>query len=594
MNTDMESSAGVKNSVVIRISLFILAVFLMGNLAAIADYIFHPEMEYFDEEHLIVGSLTAIFTAILLGSMLLFSRRQDKIMKKLRITEQQSSENEKKYHDLFEGSKDVIFITTPEGYFTEINPAGVKLFGFSSREEMLHIKTSDLYPGREDREMHRLALEENGFFRDYEMDMCRKDGTEVKVSVTAEVVRDERGVVVAYRGMMRDVTSQKHMEKQIMQSQKMESVGRLAGGVAHDFNNYLTTIQGYIDLVMNEHPDDSNLLQNLGEARKAGNDAADLTGQLLLFSHHQPQNMQSVNLNRIVKSMHGIIQRLTGDRVIIVESLANDLKMVHGDTGNLSQVIVNLALNAESYMPGGGEITITTCNGHIGPEYIMDHPEARTGDFVTVSVSDSGQGMDSQMLEHIFEPFSASGGRMIDGLALSAVYGIVVRHEGWIDVDSIPGMGTTFTVFLPATAATDGLNETEPGSVDDFRSDGERILLVEDDDAVREITEKMLRESGYVVVGAHDAAEAFARFASEKGDFQLVLSDVVLPGDNGVTLVENLKSHKPDLAVLLSSGYSDTSVDWNVVQARGYRFLQKPYVMPELLKAVRELLANTS
>jgi len=577
-----------------RIIVFILVVLFMGNLGAIVDYLMRPDLEYLDDEHVIVGGFTAIMTMLLVGALALYAGRQEKLAKKYRTAEEAALESETKFRELFDSSRDVIFITTPEGFFTEINPAGVELFGFNTREEMLHIRTSDLYPGKDDRERHRQALEERGFFKDYEINMRRHGGSEVIVAVTAEVVRDDRGVITSYRGMMRDITSRKHMEQQLLQSQKMESIGRLAGGIAHDFNNYLTTLQGYIDLVIKEHPEDSTLLNNLQEARKASDNAADLTGQLLLFSRHQPLNMRPVNLNRTVKGLHNMIQRLTGDKVKVVRSLSDELKMVHGDTGNLSQVIVNLALNSGSYMPDGGEITITTCNGVVGPDYMKNHPEARAGDFVTLSVSDSGQGMDSHTLAHVFEPFFEAKGKKTDGLGLSAVYGIVMQHDGWIDVDSIPGMGTTFTIYLPATAIVEKTDETGVSDVDDYSSAGERILLVEDDDAVRDITEKMLRESGYEVVGAHDAAEAFARFASERGDFQLVLSDIVLPGDDGLTLVENLKSHKPELAVLLSSGYADTAVDWSMVQARGYRFLQKPYVMPELLKAVRELLTNTS
>ncbi|MHB9112393.1 MAG: hybrid sensor histidine kinase/response regulator [Thermoleophilia bacterium] len=590
----MKEPEGDKPRTIIRVLTFIFVVVLMANLGALVDAVVHPEIGYFDEEHLIVGSITALFTAGLFGAMVFYARRLEKTVKQMKLIEQSQSDSEKKYRELFEKSKDVIFVSTPEGFFADINPAGVELFGFNSREEMLDIKTSDLYPDENDREKHRRALEEKGFFRDYEINMRRKDGSEVIVAVTAKVERDERGIITSYHGTMRDITSQKHMEQQLLQSQKMESIGRLAGGIAHDFNNYLTTLQGYIDLVIKEHPEDSTLLNNLQEARKASDNAADLTGQLLLFSRHQPLNMRPVNLNRTVKGLHNMIQRLTGDKVKVVESLADDLKMVHGDTGNLSQAIVNLALNSASYMPDGGKITIITCNGVVGPYYMKNHPEARAGEFVTLSVSDSGQGLDNQTLAHVFEPFYEAKGGKSDGLGLSAVYGIIMQHDGWIDVDSIPGTGTTFTIFLPATAIEEGTEETGATDVDDYRSVGERILLVEDDDAVRHITEKMLRESGYVVVGARDAAEAFARFASERGDFQLVLSDIVLPGENGLTLVENLKSHKPELAVLLSSGYADTAVDWSVVQSRGYRFLQKPYVMPELLKTVRELLANTS
>lgn len=594
MNGDITEPAKDRTRTLLYVLIFILVVILMGNLGALVDFFTHPEIQYFDEEHLIVGGITAIFTVVLFGALALYARRLEKTVKELKQAEKTSTESENKYHDLFEKSKDVIFISTPDGYFTDINPAGVELFGFNSREEMLHIKTSDLYLGKDDRERYRRVLEEKGYLKDHEIHMRRKDGSEVVVAVTAELVTDEQGIVTSYHGTMRDITAQKHMEKQLLQSQKMDSVGRLAGGIAHDFNNYLTTIQGYIDLAINDHPEDESLMNNLKEARTASVNAADLTSQLLLFSRHQPVAMRPLNLNRTVKGVHGMIERLTDDDVKVVENLSDELKMVHGDNGNLSQAIVNLALNSASFMPDGGDITITTCNGVVGPIYMEEHPESRAGEFVTLSVSDSGQGMDSQTLAHVFEPFYEAKDAHGGGLGLSAVYGIIMQHDGWIDVDSIPGMGTTFTIFLPATAIEEGVEETGAPDVDDYRSLGERILLVEDDDAVRHITEKMLRENGYEVIGAHDAAEAFARFASEKGDFQLVLSDIVLPGENGLTLVENLKSHKPELAVLLSSGYADTAVDWSMVQSRGYRFLQKPYVMPELLKAVRELITSTS
>lgn len=591
---DMKIPAGKKTKTAVRIMLFVFVVGLMGNMGAIIDLMVYPEINYFDEEHLIVGGFTAILTAVLIGAMTLYAGRLEKIVKKLKLSELVSSENEKRYRELFEGSTDVIFTSTPEGFFTEINPAGVKLFGYNSREEMLHVKTEDLFSSVDDRDDCRRTLEESGFLKDHEVNMRRKDGIELFVVMNVEVVRDVRGAIISYRGTLRDNTSHKHMESQLLQSQKMESVGRLAGGVAHDFNNYLTTIQGYIDLTIKKSTADSTLLNNLLEARSACEGATDLTGQLLLFSQHQPTNMKTVNLNTLVKKLNSMIRRLAGDKVQVVENLSDNLKMVCGDTGSLSQVIVNLALNSGSFMPAGGEITITTCNGIVDPEYIKSHPEAREGDFATISFSDSGQGLDAHVLAHVFEPFFEVKDEKAEGLGLAAVYGIVMQHDGWIDVDSILGMGTTFTIFLPATLVQEGEDETDIPVIDDFSSIGKRILLVEDNDAVRDITEKMLRESGYEVIGAHDAAEAFARFAAERGDFQLVLSDVVLPGDNGLTLVDNLKSHKPDLAVLLSSGYADTLVDWNIVQARGYRFLRKPYVMPELLKAVRESLNNTS
>jgi PAS domain S-box-containing protein len=594
-----QSEIGKPQSRVAKLALLILVysgiVLLIVNLSAIVDLFLHSDISYFDEEHIIMGATTGLIAAILFGGLILYAGRLEKSVRNLKVAERAAVESEKKFRDLFESSQDVIFLSTPEGFFTEINPAGVRLFGYGSREEMLHIKTSDLYVSAEEREQQRLILEQRGYFRDHVINMKKKDGSEVIISVTADIIRDEDGKPVSYSGMMRDITSQRRMEQQLLQSQKMDSIGRLAGGIAHDFNNFLTTIQGYIDLVSMELADDSPARSNLNEARQAAEGAAELTSQLLLFSSHQPMDMQPVNLNHTASGLKHMIERLVGDQTSIVTSVADDLKLVKGDPGNLGQVIVHLALNANSYLPRGGDITITTCNGNVGEDYVATHPAARIGDFVTLSVSDSGAGFSDAELTHVFEPFyNMEGGGEREGLGLSMVYGIILRHDGWIDVASIEGMGTTFTIFLPAVAAMADLEEGVTTDVDDLKSAGERILLVEDDDAVRSITEKILCENGYEVISAHDAAEAFARFASERGDIQLVFSDVVLPGDDGIQLVENLRSHKPELAVLLASGYSDTAVDWQTVQSRGYRFMQKPYVMPELLKVIRELLTNTS
>ncbi len=599
MDTSQENGLPAEPSragrIALRIFLFVAAVLLMGNLGAIVDALLHPEIEYFDEEHIIVGGAAAFMTSILLGALSLYILRQEKITRAHKLAELVAVEEEKKYREIFEESRDAIFVAGPDGRFEELNPAAVDMFGYSSREEMLHVNTSDIYPNEGDREALNYLIREKGSIHDHEITLQRKDGSSIDALLSAQVVYDDGGEPVLFRGTVRDITAQKRMEQQLLQSQKMESVGRLAGGVAHDFNNYLTAIQGYIDLVLKDLPAGSPQLDDLLEARKATTAASGITSQLLMFGRHNSMEVRPVDLNRIVEGMNLVLPRLVEDNVRIVSNLSDDLHMIMGDTANLGQAVVNLVLNSAAYMPMGGEITITTCNGNVNGSYAEAHPEARTGEFATISVSDTGSGISAAEMPHVFEPFYRHDDRTGDaGMGLSVVYGVIIQHDGWIDVDSIPGMGTTFTIFLPAVNNVQAYVEPESTDAVYARSNGERILLVEDDDAVREITGKMLRDSGYEVVGAHDAAEAFARFASEKGDFQLVFSDVVLPGENGVALVDNLRSHKPELAVLLASGYADTTVDWNTVQARGYRFMQKPYVMPELLKTIRELLVNTS
>ena len=253
----------------LKISLLMVVVVFMGNLGAMVDLIMHPEIEYFDEEHLIVGGITAMMATLLFGALMIYVQRQEKLVLRHQEARLIAIENEKKFKEIFEKTHDVLFVSNPEGFFEEINPAGVELFGFNSREEMLHIKTSDLYASVEERERQRSLLEQSGFFRDHEIQMKRKNGSSLVMSVTAEVVRDDFGKVVSFRGSMRDLTSQKLMESQLLQSQKMESIGRLAGGVAHDFNHYLTTLRGYTALAIFALPDDSSITPGLVEVRRS-------------------------------------------------------------------------------------------------------------------------------------------------------------------------------------------------------------------------------------------------------------------------------------------------------------------------------------
>ncbi|MHB9053169.1 MAG: hybrid sensor histidine kinase/response regulator [Thermoleophilia bacterium] len=572
----------------LRIAVYILFVVFMANLGAVVDLMLHDDISYFDNEHLIVGGLTGLVTAILFGALALYMMELERAVKKHQAAELEAVDNEKKYRDLFEETGDVVFIAFPSGQFIDINSAGALTFGYPSRKDILNENAADLFADHLDWNKLKLELKQSGYVENHEVNMKHKDGRDVTISMSVRRAQDTVSREVVYRGMMRDITSERRMAQQLLQSQKMESIGRLAGGVAHDFNNYLTTIQGYTDLVLLELPDGSLAKSNLMEARKAAEAASELTSQLLLFSHHQPVDMRPVDLNHSIESLGRMMEHLVGKSSIVL-NLAPDLRSVKADMGNLGQVLVNLVLNAHTCMPGGGEITITTCNGTVSEQYRAAHTEARTGKFSTISVSDSGAGLTDEEIAHVFEPFSQHKGKN-SGLGLSMVYGIVMQHDGWVDVDSIAGMGTTFTIFLPSVEKLAMIEDYEEEFDDLPECAGKRILLVEDDDAVREITGKMLRENGYEVIGARDAAEAFARFASERGDIQLVFSDVVLPGEDGIHLVENLREHKPGLAVLLASGYTDTAVDWQTVQSRGYRFMQKPYVMPDLLRIIRELL----
>ena len=384
---------------------------------------------------------------------------------------------------------------------------------------------------------------------------------------------------------------QEKIHAQLLQAQKMESIGTLAGGIAHDFNNLLTVIQGYTELAMMKLDETDPLYRNLRHIRHASTRAANLTRQLLLFSRKQPMDLTPLNINRTVENLLKMLNRLIGEDVAINTDLEPDLWTVRADAGNIEQVITNLAVNARDAMPEGGKLTIKTENVTLDEEDCRTIPEARPGKFVCLSVEDTGVGMDKAILARIFEPFFTTKEPEVGtGLGLSVVYGIVKQHEGWINVYSEPGQGSTFKVYLPAVSVK--LEDEPKGtiSLQGLQGNGERILLVEDEGGVREFVTGMLGENGYVVFEAANAKEALDIFEREEGKFHLVFCDVVLPDKSGLELVDQLLSREPELRVLLSSGYTDQRLQWSVIRERGFRFIQKPYALTDLFRAIREAI----
>lgn len=408
--------------------------------------------------------------------------------------------------------------------------------------------------------------------------------------------RDQReeefltAVVNTLAGIIQRKKAEEEKEKiqaQLLQAQKMEAIGTLTGGVAHDFNNLLTAIQGYTELAMREVDEADPLYMDLKQVLRAAGRAAGLTRQLLLFSRKQPMELTPLNINQTVDSLLKMLNRLIGEDIAIKTDLEPDLWTVRANEGKIEQVIMNLAGNARDAMPEGGELIIKTENVTLDEDYCKVIPESRPGKFVYLSVADTGVGMDKEILQRIFEPFFSTK-EVGTGLGLSVVYGIVKEHEGWINVYSEPGQGSTFKVYLPAFYVEPEDETEETVSLQELRGRGERILLVEDEEGVREFVRRALSENGYVVFEATSAEEALDIFERAKGRFRLVFSDVVLPDESGLQLVDQLLFRKPELRVLLSSGYADQKSQWPVICERGFRFLQKPYALPDLLRAIRE------
>ncbi|MFH1501915.1 MAG: PAS domain-containing protein [Candidatus Eisenbacteria bacterium] len=377
-------------------------------------------------------------------------------------------------------------------------------------------------------------------------------------------------------------------QDQLLQAQKMEAVGRLAGGVAHDFNNLLTAMKGYAELLLTNQRLDGAARADVEQIKKAADQAAGLTRQLLAFSRRQPLQRRIIDLNKVVSEMDGMLRRLIGEDIELVSDLHDEIRL-KADPGQIEQVVINLVVNARDAMPEGGRLSVKTKAVVLDERACSSITGARPGWFACVSIEDTGSGIPKEIADQIFEPFfSTKGPGKGTGLGLAVVYGIVKQHEGWINVYSEPRHGTVFKIYIPAADGEAEGSEDESRSTRSLKGAGQRILLVEDERTVREFASRALAQSGYTVLAAADAEEALRIFRKEGGDFALVFSDVVLPDKSGIRLIGELAQEKPDVRVMLSSGYTDQKSQWPVIEEKGYRFLQKPYSLTELLNAVRE------
>jgi nitrogen-specific signal transduction histidine kinase/CheY-like chemotaxis protein len=381
------------------------------------------------------------------------------------------------------------------------------------------------------------------------------------------------------------------MHALLLQAQKMEAVGTLAGGMAHDFNNLLTTIKGYTDLTLQHLKEGDAIFRNLTQIQKAVQRAGTLTNQLLLFSRKHIMEPTSLNVNETIQNMLMLLERIIGENIHIGTELSPSIWKIWADEGNLEQVVMNLAVNSRDAMPNGGNITIHTENITIDEAGLRVIPKARPGQFVKLTFSDTGTGMSEEVYQHLFEPFFTTKelGKGT-GLGLSVIYGIITQHQGWINVSSQPGKGATFEIFLPASFLKPSAQGKDYLSKITLEGKGEVILLVEDEEGIREFVSNLLKEKGYQVVTATTVAEALNLFKKNQKKISLLLTDVVLPDSSGLELANELTKVIPQLPVVLSSGYAGDKSNWEKIQKLGYRFLKKPFSMNELLNAIFQAL----
>lgn len=387
----------------------------------------------------------------------------------------------------------------------------------------------------------------------------------------------------------RDITEQKKVEAQYRQSQKLEAIGTLAGGVAHDFNNVLTTILGYLDLTFMRIDQSNPIWKDLKEIEGASQRAARIVRQLLLFSRKQPMEKSVISLTDSINGIIKMLTRFIGEDIEIKTETASDTWPVEGDMGNIDQVLLNLAVNARDAMPRGGTLLFSTRNMEIGEDFCSLHVEAVPGKYVELTVSDTGVGMNREVMQHVFEPFfTTKEFEKGTGLGLAVIYGIVKDHKGWINLYSEPGKGTVFKIYLPAATHVAGIKQTQAeDSIKALQGNGEKILLVEDDMAIRELGLTILKKNGYQVIGAENAEKALELFARE-GDIKILVTDVVLPGRSGLELVDELTKQAPTIKVVVCSGYPDQKSQWASIKQQNIPFVAKPYTIKDILRAVKE------
>ncbi len=418
----------------------------------------------------------------------------------------------------------------------------------------------------------------------------RKDGTAFWNLLAVSPVTDPGGRVTHFVGVQTEVTERRKLEAQLLQAQKMEAVGRLAGGVAHDFNNVLSVILSYAEMIAADLRPDEPLRADIEEIRTAGMRATELTRQLLAFSRQQVLETKVLDLSQSLTKMSKMLQRLLGADITLTTLPASGLWNVRADPGQIEQIVMNLAVNARDAMPRGGELTIETENVYLNEEYATTHHAVRPGPYVMLAVTDTGSGMDADTQARIFEPFftTKEPGKGT-GLGLATVFGIVKQSGGHIWVYSEPGAGTTFKIYFPKVVGASGVFPMEAPPVEAGRV-SETILLVEDDEQVRTIAQNILRRRGYVVLVASNGGEALLICEKHGGKIHLLLTDVVLPRMSGRQLAERLAPMRPEMRVLFMSGYTDDAILQHGVLDSGVAFLQKPLTPMSLTKKVREVL----
>jgi PAS domain S-box-containing protein len=502
-------------------------------------------------------------------------------------------ESERRFREMMENVRLLAVTLDRDGRITFCNNHLAEFAG-ASREELVGRDWFETFLPPDEREdvsrVFREALAGDTYAAHHENDLLTRAGERRRIAWDNTPLRDAEGRIVGTASLGRDVTQQRELEDQVRQSQKMEAVGRLAGGVAHDLNNMLAPILGWAEILLLDMTADDPRRDDLLHVRVAAERARDLTRQLLAFSRKQVLQLRPVSLADVVAGFEKMLRRTIREDIQIHLLLHDDSGAVLADAGQIEQVLANLAVNAQDALPGGGEMTVEVSNVDLDDAWVLAHPGASPGAFVCLTVSDTGLGMPPQIIEHLFEPFFTTKELgQGTGLGLATVYGIVRQHGGAIDVESEPGRGSTFRIYLPRVDVPAQLPE-EKASAGAFQGGRESILVVEDNDMVRELTCEMLRQRGYAVTGAASPEECIEAVEARRERVDLLVTDMIMPRLNGRDLYDRLTNTIPALRVVVMSGYAHTLVASGPGSRFGRHFLQKPFSLRALTDAVRAAL----
>ena len=521
--------------------------------------------------------------------LLTFVARQVASAVELKRNELALRRSEARYRSLVQSSVYGIYRSSLEGRFLDVNPALIAMLGYTSAEEVLLLDPEkDVFAQPEEHERLIEEFRRSGRLDGVEVKWKRKDAGVITVRISGRAVTSADEPADVLEAIAEDVTDRRALEDQFRQAQKMEAVGRLAGGVAHDFNNLLMVISGYAEVILAQVDTTSPLYEKGRAIQLAADRATTLTRQLLAFSRKQLLELKVVDVNAIVQDMERLLRPLIGENIELVTMLSPEAAHTRADAGQLEQVIMNLVVNAKDAMPAGGRLTLRTESVVVDENHRRGQQFIRPGHYVTLQVSDTGTGMDRETQSRIFEPFFTTKEKgKGTGLGLSTVYGIVKQSGGYVMVQSELGHGTTFQIYLPLV---EGAAEKSPVTAPEAIGGSESILLVEDEESVRQLVRDTLCAKGYQVLEAENGEAGMAVAARHEGKIDLVITDVVMPGMGGREMVQQLSGARPGIRVLYLSGYTEDAIIHDGATEVGTAFLQKPFTLQNLSRKVREVL----